>query len=134
VFVSSIIFALVVLLGIGIWVWCVHAQRMAVLRAEALLEKHLTPDELDHFNKTGMLRVPSQLTPGRVYAVPTSGFISVLENNNMVMRLCIHPRAILAGREAVLAHKMYIEAAEEEYVRRAVIVWRSASTAEQALG
>ena len=68
--------------------------------------------------------------------IVTGGFVTVLDDNNMVMRLCIHPRAILAGRESVLAHKMYIEAAEDEYVRRAVIVWRNAgtSTTEHALG
>lgn len=124
VVISCILLAFVAVCGIGIWVWCVRTHMKAVKRAEILLEQHLTPSELDHLNKTGTLRVQSLLAPGRVYAVPITGFVAVMENNDMVMRLCIHPRAVLAGRESVLAHKMHIEAAEDDYVRQAVVVWR----------
>lgn len=121
---SSLVLALVLVGGVAIWAWCVRSHMLAIRRSEALLQQHLTSSELEHLNRTGTLRVQSPVTPGRVYAVPISGFVTVLENNDMVMRLCIHPRAVLAGRESVLAHKMHIEAAEDEYVRQAVVVWR----------
>lgn len=98
----------------------------AVARAEALIREHLTPTQLEELNRSGSLRIASRARVGRSYAVPIRGFVTVFQDDTPVMRLCIQPTTALPGREAVLAHKMYIEAAEEDYLQRANVMWRSA--------
>jgi hypothetical protein len=103
-----------------------RGARAATERAEALLLRHLSPDELGHLDRFGSLQVPSRLHEGRVYAIPTYGPVTVLEDGVVIMRLCIQPRDELPGRESVLVHKLHIEAGEEDYLRRANLVWRPA--------
>jgi hypothetical protein len=124
---STIVLVAIVFTTVAIWVWCKRAQDEAVRRAEALLEEHLTPAELAQLNQTGSLHVASRITDGRVYSIPVRGLVTVMEGGTSVMRLCIRPADILPGREAVLAHKIHIEAAEEDYMRRAIVVWRAAA-------
>jgi len=98
----------------------------AVGRAEALIHEHLTPPQMEELTRSGSLRIASRVTEGRSYSVPIRGFVTVFQDETPVMRLCIQPTMALPGREAVLAHKLYIEAAEEDYLRRANVMWRSA--------
>ena len=123
--VSTFVLIVVVLAVTATSVWCRYTQQGAVQRAEALLRQHLTTEELLQLDKTGALSVHSNATAGRVYVVPVNGFVTVLDGGSQVMRLCIRPVRLLPGRESVLAHKMHIEAAEEDYMRRATVVWRA---------
>jgi hypothetical protein len=103
-----------------------RGARAASERAEALLRRHLSPSDLAHLDRFGSLQVPSRLHEGRLYAIPTYGPVTVLQDGVVIMRLCVQPRDELPGRESVLVHKLHIEASEEEYLRRANLVWRPA--------
>ena len=109
---------------VAILAWCVRAADRALHRSEELLHQHLTIHELDQLDRVGTVHVPSGLTPGRVYVVPVRGSVTVLQDGSPVMRLCIRSAEELPGREEVLVHKINIQAAEEEYLRRANVVWR----------
>jgi hypothetical protein len=124
---SSIALAVLVSVVAFVCVWCQRAQDRADKRAELLLQQHLTTEQLANLNRTGSLQVPSRSFESRVYTVPIRGFVSVHDEGRLVMRLCVRPGTFLPGREAILAHKMYIEAAEEEYVESATVVWRAMS-------
>jgi hypothetical protein len=124
---SGLIILAVVTIVVGVFIWCRASQEHADARAEALLQQHLSPSELAQLTQTGALQVTSRIFDGRIYAIPTHGFVTVREQGKLTMRLCIRPSSLLPGREAVLAHKMYIEAAEDEYVRKATVVWRAPS-------
>ncbi len=103
-----------------------EAERAAAARAEALLRSHLSARELAQLQRTGILHVASRMCPGRVYAVRANGGrVSVLQDGLAVMELCVRPRAELPGQEHVLAHKLMIEGAEDEYTRRANVMWRA---------
>jgi hypothetical protein len=102
------------------------AERLAHERAEVMLRTHLSDSELAQLQRSGVLDVPSPTRPGRLYQVPgNGGRIKVLQDGHPVLELCIHPRSALPGKEHVLAHKLMIEAAEEEYTRRANVMWRA---------
>ena len=124
---SGLIILAVVAVVVAVFIWCRAAQEHADERAEALLQQHLSPNELAQLTQTGALQVSSRMIDGRVYAIPTHGFVTVRDQGKLTMRLCIRPSSLLPGREAVLAHKMYIEAAEDEYIRKATVVWRAPS-------
>jgi hypothetical protein len=105
---------------------CWGADRKAVARAEALLRAHLSDAEFGQLQRSGVLWVTSPTYAGRVYQVrASSGRVTVLNNGSPEIELCIRPRELLPGREHVLAHKLMIEAAEDEYTRRANVVWRA---------
>lgn len=112
------------MLTLAMFAWYMRGADRATQRAEALLRDHLTPAELVQLNSLGALHVASGMTAGRLYAIPPRGAVTVLQDGKPVMRLCIRPVTLLPGREAVLAHKLHIEAAEEDYLRRGNVVWR----------
>ena len=102
-------------------------DRDPIVRAEALLRAHLSEAELKQLVQYGILQVPSPHYRGRVYCVRAAGGrVSVRRNGALEMELCIVPREPLPGREHVLAHKLMIQAAEEDYMRRANVLWRAA--------
>lgn len=102
-------------------------DRVAIERAEALLRTHLTVAEFDQLEEHGVLEIPSPAQQGRVYQVHArGGRVRVLLNGLPEQELCIRPRQLLPGREHVLAHKLMIQAAEDEYVSQANVVWHSA--------
>ena len=76
-------------------------------------------------DQTGAVQVASRNFKSRVYTVPIKGFVTVRDDGNLSMRLCVRPERFLPGREAVLAHKLFIEADEEAYVQSATVVWRA---------
>ena len=101
-------------------------DREATARAEALLRAHLSARELDELKRSGMLKVASRQVNGRVYDIRANGGrVTVRMNGSPDFELCVRPRELLPGREHVLAHKLMIEAAEEEYIRMANVVWRA---------
>ena len=108
-------------------------DRTAVAKAEALLRTHLSEDELNQLQRSGALHVPSPHHPGRVYVVRANGGrVTVRVNGCPEFELCVRPRELLPGREHVLAHKLMIEAAEDEYMGRANVVWRAGQAATMA--
>lgn len=104
-------------------------DRQSINRAEALLRSYLSPSELKELKHSGFLQVASRQHAGRVYDVSaTGGRVTVRVNGTPEFELCVRPREPLPGREHVLAHKLMIEAAEDEYVKRANVVWRAGYT------
>jgi hypothetical protein len=116
---------LVVLVPLLVLAWRLLGTDDPTRRAEALLKAHLTPTELAQLNSASVLHVPSGTFAGRVYVIPTTGAVTVLQDGREVMRVCVRPAKWLPGREAVLAHKIYIQAAEAEYLSRGNVVWRA---------
>jgi hypothetical protein len=119
--------AIILLLGVMVTlISCRIADRDANKRAEALLRRHLSETERAQLQRQGVLNVASRVEPGRVYQVrANSGRVLVLQDSAAVMELCVRPRALLPGNEHVLAHKLMIEAAEDEYMRQANVMWRA---------
>jgi len=105
-------------------VWRIIADYRAHSRAEVLLRTHLSDAELAQLNRCGYLEVPSPQYTGRVYQVDALDTrVSVLQDGEMVQRLCIRTSEPLPAREAVLAHKLMIETLEDDYMQRANVVW-----------
>jgi hypothetical protein len=99
-----------------------HAGRR---RADTLLRQHLSSEELAQLKRFGVLDVPSGILPGRVYQVRSdNGRVLVYESGVWTMELCLQAAVRLPGNEHVLAHKLMIQAAEEDYLERANLVWR----------
>ncbi|HEY1294788.1 MAG TPA: hypothetical protein VGJ60_17045 [Chloroflexota bacterium] len=122
---AAILISVVVGVAVGA-LDCWGADRQAVVRAEAVLRAHLSEPELNQLQRSGILHVASPSHAGRVYQVrANSGRVTVLNNGSPELELCIRPREFLPGREHVLAHKLMIEAAEDEYTRQANVVWRA---------
>jgi hypothetical protein len=119
-FMAAIVFGYIAATGVLL----VRAHR-AERRAEELVCTMLSPSELSQLNETRYLDVPSRAHVGRIYRIPaTEGMLGVIENGSMVMRLCVRPAQTLPGREHVLAHKVFLEADEDGYLRNANLVWR----------
>ncbi|MFN8526288.1 MAG: hypothetical protein U0821_24580 [Chloroflexota bacterium] len=92
--------------------------REAHERAEQLLRDLLKPDEYRDLNRRGYLEVPSPSRPRRVYRVPRhQGQVKVYEGGVPVMALCLQPVEPVPDGDAVIIHKLMIEANEDEYLR-----------------
>jgi hypothetical protein len=103
----------------------IAASRRSERRAEAVLRRHLSSEELAHLKRSGVLEVASRALPGRVYEVRArSGRVLVRDGGVRVMELCVRCATWLPGNEHVVAHKVMIQAAEAEYLARANLVWR----------
>ncbi|HYW90420.1 MAG TPA: hypothetical protein VFB50_21805 [Chloroflexota bacterium] len=101
------------------------AQR-AHARGENLLRRILTPAELGQLNRYHYLDVASRRHANRTYRVPArAGTVLILHNGVRTHGVCIRPIDPLPGREHVLAHKALLEADEDEYLKRANIVFGS---------
>lgn len=97
-----------------------HGWREAEEKAEQLLADILSPEELQQLRQRGFLEIASHAHPGRVYRIPRHpGLVSVYEQGALVSRLCVGAVEPLPTGDAVLLHKLMIEGAEEEYLRRA---------------
>ena len=102
----------------------VGGERRAARRAEALVRELLSPSEYAQLERWGYLEVVSRARPGRVYRVRASRApVVVVENGTPVARLCLQPVRTIAVQEMVLVHKVLLEAAEDDYWRRANRVW-----------
>ena len=97
----------------------------ALARADALLRRHLSEDEQHQLQRSGIVQIRSSQHAGRVYHVRADGGrVTVRTNGCMEMELCVRPATMLPGREGLLAHKLMIQAAEDDYLARANVVWR----------
>jgi len=122
---AAILISIVVGVAVGA-LDCWGADRRAVARAEAVLRTHLSDREFSQLQRSGVLSVASPSHAGRVYQVrANSGRVTVMHDGAPELELCIRPRELLPGREHILAHKLMIEAAEDEYTRCANVVWRA---------
>lgn len=98
-------------------------SRVAAARADVTLRELLTPAEYAQVVERGYLEVPSRSYPGRIYRVPADGSAVVVHQpRTSPLYLCLRPVDRLPGAETVLVHKLLLEAAEEEYWRRANVV------------
>ena len=90
-----------------------EAQR----RAEALL-RDLVGDEVYRRSLAcGYLETRSPNFPGRVYRIPwKGGFVTVVEGGRPIEMLCVAPCASLPPADALVTHKLLIEADEERYL------------------
>jgi hypothetical protein len=89
-------------------------------RATDLLRDILTPEQFRQLAWCGYLEVSSSQEPRRSYRVPLAkGYVQVIENNRIVMRLCVQPIEYLPDADVVALHKLMIEADEESYLQKA---------------
>jgi hypothetical protein len=103
-----------------------EVERRANERAAAVVRQFLTEPELAQLKRAGVLDIASRAQPGRVYQVRASGTrVTVFDDGKPIAELCIRPRTVLPGNEHVVAHKLMIQAAEDEYNRRANVMWRA---------
>lgn len=111
-------------------------QEAAWERAEALLRDSVTPKQYASYEASGYLEIPSRSYPGRVYRVDGWRPVAVFEHGQFVGAICIRPREHLPGPDIVLARKLLIEGAEEEFLRSGNWLspaWRPASAAPTML-
>lgn len=105
-------------------------------RAEGLLADSLTPDQYDAYRERGYLEIASRMHPGRIYRVDGWRPVAVFEHGQFLGAICIRPREALPGPDIVLARKLLIEGAEEEFIRCGNWLspaWRPASAAPSVL-
>lgn len=115
-----------ILLAVGLWVLTLQAwpapmvDREAVARARALLREVLAEAEWQQLQQTGWLELESPTRPGARYRIPARpGPVELVEPTGERRLLCLVPLAPLPVPELVLLHKLWIEADEAEYLRRA---------------
>jgi hypothetical protein len=89
----------------------------ALERAEGLLRDSLTPEQHDVYRSRGYVEVHSRLTPGRVYRVDGWRPVAVYEGGQFIGAVCIRSRESLPGPDVLLARKLMIEGAEDEFLR-----------------
>lgn len=116
--------------------WDAEGQEAAYERAETLLRESLTPEQHAFYEQHGYLEVPSRLHPGRIYRVDGWRPVAVFEEGEFRGAICLRPREHLPGPDVVLARKLLIEGAEEEFLRAGNWLspaWRPASAAPTIL-
>jgi hypothetical protein len=91
-------------------------QDAAWRRAEDLLESSLTPTQYASYRSRGYLEVRSKAHPHRVYRVDGWRPVSVYDSGQFVGAVCIRPREHIPGPDVVLARKLMIEGAEEQFL------------------
>jgi hypothetical protein len=101
-------------------IWNEYRSWAAERRAERLVEHFLTSEELAHLRRRGYLDVKSQAIPGRFYRIPIDpGMVAVIEPDKPRRMLCLKPQQHIPFAEHVLMHKLLLEGAEAEYLKRA---------------
>jgi hypothetical protein len=89
----------------------------AVQRAEDLLRDSLTDEQHASYGARGYVEVSSGLHPGRVYRVDGWRPVAVYEHGQFIGAVCIRSREALPGPDVLLARKLMIEGAEDEFLR-----------------
>ena len=92
-------------------------QDAAWRRAESLLSDSLTPDQYTGYRARGYVEVSSPSFPGRSYRVDGWRPVAVYEHGQFVGAVCIRPREHISGPDILLARKLMIEGAEQEFLR-----------------
>ena len=108
----------------------------AVRRAEELLRDSLTPDQHAAYRSRGYVEVPSRQHEGRVYRVDGWRPVAVYEKGQFAGAVCIRAREALPGPDVLLARKLMIEGAEDEFLRAGNWLhpaWRPAGAAPTIL-
>ncbi len=100
------------------WVADAAGREAAWTRAENLLRDSLTPDQYDAYLRRGYIEIPSRLHPRRMYRIDGWRPVAVFEEGGRFAgAVCLRPRENLPGPDVILAQKLYIEGAEEEFLR-----------------
>jgi len=96
-----------------------YAERVAAqARAEELLIGVIGVEGFRDLKQRGYLEVPSPTISNRIYRIPsTRGQVEVIEDDLVVMKLCVVPTKALPDGDVVLMHKLMIEANEDYYLR-----------------
>ena len=94
-----------------------HATDAAHERAEELLRDSLTPEQHAAYASRGYIEVSSRMHPGRTYRVDGWRPVAVYENGQFAGAVCIRARESLPGPDVLLARKLMIEGAEDEFLR-----------------
>ncbi len=93
-----------------------HATDDALERAEELLRDSLTPEQHGAYRARGYIEVPSRRYPGRIYRVDGWRPVAVYDRGQFVGAVCIRARESLPGPDVLLARKLMIEGAEDEFL------------------
>lgn len=116
--------------------WDAAEHEAAYERAETLLRDSLAPEQYEFYQRRGYIELPSRLYPQRTYRVDGWRPIAVFEEDRFVGAICLRPREHLPGPDVVLARKLLIEGAEEDFLRAGNWLspaWRPASAAPMIL-
>ena len=92
-------------------------QDAAWQRAESLLRDSLRADQYETYRSRGYVDVPSKKFRERTYRVDGWRPVGVYERGQFVGAVCIRPRVGMPGPDIVLARKLMIEGAEDEFLR-----------------
>jgi hypothetical protein len=110
-------------------------QDEAWQRAEELLTASLTDEQYGQYSAKGYVEVPSRLHRGRTYRVDSWRPVAVHHDGRFVGAVCIRPREHMPGPDVLLARKLMIEGAEDEFLRAGNWLqpaWRPAGAAPTA--
>jgi hypothetical protein len=91
-------------------------QDAAWQRAESLLKDSLPADQYEAYRTRGFVDVPSTKFAERTYRVDGWRPVGVYERGQFVGAVCIRPRVNMPGPDVVLARKLMIEGAEDEFL------------------
>jgi hypothetical protein len=103
--------------------------KAAQTRAQELLEKHLTPEQVKELSTLGYFRV--QAPSGKVYEIEggkRAGNIYELDEarKKRVAKLCCHVQSYeVPDGDNLLAQKLHLEHNEEEFLKKANVHWRN---------
>ena len=92
-------------------------QDAAWQRAESLLRDSLRADQYEAYRNKGYIDVRSRKFRERTYRVDGWRPVGVYERGQFVGAVCIRPRVGMPGPDIVLARKLMIEGAEDEFLR-----------------
>lgn len=92
-------------------------QDAAWRRAESLLRDSLTLEQYDAYRVRGYVEVPSRRFPDRAYRIDGWRPVAVYDKGQFVGAVCIRPREHIPGPDVLLARKLMIEGAEDEFLR-----------------
>ena len=90
------------------------------LMAEKLLRHVLGDNEYKNFLDNGEIKVKSKIYHDRVYAIKEYGLIDVIENDNIIERLCIHPaESDFPSQDQMVTKKLGLETIEDLILKTA---------------
>jgi hypothetical protein len=92
-------------------------QDAAWQRADVLLRESLRADQYESYRTRGYVDVPSRKFANRTYRIDGWRPVGVYERGQFVGAVCIRPRVSLPGPDVVLARKLMIDGAEDEFLR-----------------
>mgnify|MGYP005847800133 CR=1 FL=1 len=92
--------------------------REAEHRAELMLSEMLPAQEVQRLHQRGYLEVPSRQFQDRTYRIPRyQGPVAVYEGGVLTNLLCVRSVEPIPNGDAVLLHKLMIEADEAGYLK-----------------